>query len=75
MIIRLMGEGQWRVDDSLQGRLNELDDEVGRAVESGDQSALDRELAQLSAGQQVDRELERMKAELGAGEKQKEIEQ
>src|SRR5918911_924533 len=37
--------------------------------------ALDRELAQLSAGKQVDDELARMKAELGSGEKQKELEQ
>jgi phage shock protein A len=42
---------------------------------TGTESALDRELAQLSAGQQVDRELERMKAELASGEKQKELEQ
>ena len=33
MIVRVMGEGQWRVDDELAGRLNELDDEVGRALE------------------------------------------
>jgi phage shock protein A len=36
---------------------------------------LDRELAQLSASTQVDDELNRMKAEVGTGEKQKEIEQ
>jgi phage shock protein A len=37
--------------------------------------ALDRELAQLSAGKQVDDELAKMKAELGSGEQQKELEQ
>jgi len=37
--------------------------------------ALDRELSQLSAGAQVDDELSRLKAELGTGEKPKEIEQ
>ena len=37
--------------------------------------ALDRELAQLSAGSQVESELEKMKAELGKGGEQKEIEQ
>ena len=31
------------------------------------QDEIDRELAQLGAGQQVDSELEKMKAELGAG--------
>jgi hypothetical protein len=40
MIVRLMGEGQYRVDDALSGRLNELDDEVARAVESADERAL-----------------------------------
>jgi phage shock protein A len=41
---------------------------------AGDQSALDRELAQVAAGRTVDAELERLKAEVGAGEPQKEIE-
>ena len=36
MIVRLMGEGQWQVDDSLQARLDELDDETERAVEAGE---------------------------------------
>jgi len=40
---------------------------------AGDQSQLDRELAQISAGQQVDAELERLKAEVGAGTGQKEL--
>ena len=35
-----MGEGQYRVDDSLLGRLNELDIEVSLAVERGDERAL-----------------------------------
>ncbi len=34
---------------------------------------LDRELAQISSQSQVDQELERMRAEVGAGEKQKEL--
>ena len=38
-------------------------------------SQLDRELAQISAGQQVDAELERIKAEVGGGSTQKELEQ
>ena len=41
---------------------------------TSDQTALDRELAQLSASSQVDEELARLKGELEPGEKQKEIE-
>jgi phage shock protein A len=40
---------------------------------AGDQSQLDRELAQISAEKQVDAELERLKAEVGAGAGQKEL--
>jgi hypothetical protein len=40
MIVRLLGEGQFRVEDGLIGRLNELDDEVERAVAAGDERAL-----------------------------------
>ena len=42
---------------------------------TSDKTQLDRELAQISRQSQVDSELEKMKAELGAGEKQKELEQ
>jgi len=54
-----MGEGQWRVDDSLSARLNELDDEVAKAVEDGDEAALWRGLQALadtvrSSGQKLD---------------------
>lgn len=48
MIVRVLGEGQWRVDDSLQARLNELDDEVAKAIEAGDEDALHRSLAALA---------------------------
>ena len=37
MIVRLLGEGQFRVDDELLAQLNELDAEVARAVEAGDE--------------------------------------
>jgi PspA-Associated protein len=40
VIVRLLGEGQFRVDDALIARLNELDDEVARAVEENDERAL-----------------------------------
>ena len=41
---------------------------------TGDQTQLDRELAQLASQSQVDSELERMRAELAAGGAQKELE-
>jgi hypothetical protein len=40
VIVRLLGEGQFRVDDSLLERLNELDAQVEQAVEAGDERAL-----------------------------------
>jgi hypothetical protein len=40
MIVRLMGEGQWQVEDALAARLDELDGETERAVEAGDEDAL-----------------------------------
>jgi hypothetical protein len=48
MIVRLLGEGQFRVDDSLLGRLNELDDEVAKAIEAGDEQGLWSGLAALA---------------------------
>ena len=41
---------------------------------AGDQTQLDRELAQLTSQSQVDDELARLKAEVGAGETKKELE-
>ena len=49
MIVRLMGEGQYRVDDSILESLNELDDEAGRAVEQGDEETLRRLLATIAS--------------------------
>jgi hypothetical protein len=40
VIVRLLGEGQFRVDDALIARLNELDDQVEQAVAAGDEAAL-----------------------------------
>ena len=39
MIVRISNEGQFRLDDGLHARLNELDDAAVRAVESGDEDA------------------------------------
>ncbi len=49
MIVRVMGQGQWRVDDDVARRLNELDDEVGRAVDAGDEAAMSHALQRLAA--------------------------
>lgn len=47
MIIRILGEGQWRVaDDELDG-LNQLDDQLSAAVASGDESGVHRALEQI----------------------------
>jgi hypothetical protein len=43
-----MGEGQWRVDDDVAARLNDLDNEVAQAVADGDEAALWRGLQELA---------------------------
>ena len=47
MIVRLMGEGQFRVHDGAVERLNQLDDEAHAAVEAADEPKLDRLLDQM----------------------------
>ncbi|MDQ3866558.1 MAG: hypothetical protein M3304_06975 [Actinomycetota bacterium] len=47
MIVRLMGEGQYRIGDDLRNRLNELDDRAGAALEAGDENELDQVLDQM----------------------------
>ena len=49
MIVRLMGEGQYRVDNSLRERLNELDDAAMAALEASDEIELDQKLEQMFA--------------------------
>jgi hypothetical protein len=39
MIVRILGEGQLRVDDSTSAELNSLDAELEKAVNSGDEPA------------------------------------
>ena len=41
MIVRLLGEGQFRVADDLLGRLNELDDRAVAALDRDDEGELD----------------------------------
>ena len=48
MIVRLMGEGQWEVDDALAARLHDLDDATERALEASDQAALQAALTALA---------------------------
>jgi hypothetical protein len=48
MIVRLMGEGQYRVDDDLRTKLNELDEEAYAAMEAEDEATLDGILEQMA---------------------------
>ncbi len=50
MIVRLMGEGQFQVDDSLQQELNELDERATAAVEANDETTLDQALDEMFQG-------------------------
>jgi phage shock protein A len=63
--------------EELQARASAIDElTASGALEdftAGDQTQLDRELAQISSSAQVDDELAKLKAEVGAGEAQKEI--
>ena len=42
-----MGEGQFRVEDSLRDRLNELDDRAGAALDANDEIELDKTLDEM----------------------------
>ena len=47
MIVRLMGEGQYRIDESLLDRLNSLDDQAMAALEASDEVTLDQRLDEM----------------------------
>jgi hypothetical protein len=47
LIIRILGEGQWEIDDSKQDELNRLDDAVVAAVDSGDENGYSTALGAL----------------------------
>ena len=49
MIVRILGEGQRRVDDTHAELLNGLDSGLERAVEAGDEAAFRSALADLLA--------------------------
>ena len=47
MIVRLMGEGQYRVEDDLREQLNELDERAQTSLESDDEAGLDDRLDEM----------------------------
>jgi hypothetical protein len=47
VIVRILGEGQFRVDDSAAGELNQLDAQLEAAVERGDEPAFAAALTDL----------------------------
>ena len=48
MIVRIMGEGQWRVDDDAIRELDSLDTEAGKLLDQGDEEGLRRVLATMA---------------------------
>lgn len=50
MIVRILSEGQYDVDDSALDKLNELDAAVEAAVAAGDETAFRRALKALHDG-------------------------
>ena len=49
MIVRLMGEGQYRVEGDAVETLHQLDSEAGAALERGDEQELHLLLAQMGS--------------------------
>ncbi|MEV0409571.1 hypothetical protein AB0I68_01875 [Streptomyces sp. NPDC050448] len=47
MIVRIMGEGQWKLDDGHFAELNTLDDDLLAEMESGDEEGFRRTLGAL----------------------------
>ena len=47
MIARLMGEGQYRIDEDLRAQLNELDERAQAAIDAEDEPALDDMLDEM----------------------------
>jgi hypothetical protein len=48
MIVRILGEGQYEVPDGAHAKLDELDDVLVKACESGDETAFAAALAALT---------------------------
>jgi hypothetical protein len=49
VIVRLMGEGQYRLDDDSLAKLNELDERAQEALDREDEGELDRYLDEMAA--------------------------
>lgn len=47
MIVRILGEGQWRIQDDVVADLNRLDDQVEAAVSTGNEAELETALHAL----------------------------
>lgn len=47
MIVRLMNEGQYRIDDGLRDRLNEIDERAMQALDAEDEDELDMLLQRM----------------------------
>lgn len=62
MIVRILGEGQYRLDDAAFATVSAIDDRVQEAADAGDAEAFDRELRELVA------EIIRLGAPLAADE-------
>ena len=48
MIVRVMGEGQYEVDDEVAKGLNDLDEQAERALEAGDQEQFSELLGRMT---------------------------
>ena len=50
MIVRILGEGQYDIADDALARLNSIDNDLGVAVEAGDEAAFAAALTALHDG-------------------------
>jgi chromosome condensin MukBEF complex kleisin-like MukF subunit len=48
MIVRLMGEGQFEIDEEVAKGLNDLDEQAAQAVEAGDEGRLSELLRRMA---------------------------
>ena len=48
MIVRLMGEGQFEIDDEVAKGLNDLDEQAAQALEAGDEERLSELLQRMA---------------------------
>ena len=49
MIVRVAGEGQYEIDETMMERLNSLDQQALAALDRGDEPELDRYLDEMGA--------------------------